>query len=136
MAEQVIDASVAVICGSLRSPKCLRHFANTRNVLKRIQVAILSGDYDLTRNAINEMAEDELSIFDVECAILSGEITNAAADTTTQLCCIGSRRLPRERSHRNVWNWCLSPLHEARKKHPDKVFYFVRVGFPAVYVHR
>jgi hypothetical protein len=25
---------------------------------------------------------------------------------------------------------------EARKKHPDKVFYFVRVGFPAVYVHR
>jgi hypothetical protein len=26
--------------------------------------------------------------------------------------------------------------NEARKKHPDKVFYFVRVGFPAVYVHR
>jgi hypothetical protein len=25
---------------------------------------------------------------------------------------------------------------KARKKHPDKVFYFVRVGFPAVYVHR
>jgi hypothetical protein len=25
---------------------------------------------------------------------------------------------------------------EARKKYPDKVFYFVRVGFPAVYVHR
>ncbi len=25
---------------------------------------------------------------------------------------------------------------EARRKHPDKVFYFVRVGFPAVYVHR
>jgi len=25
---------------------------------------------------------------------------------------------------------------EARMKHPDKVFYFVRVGFPAVYVHR
>lgn len=25
---------------------------------------------------------------------------------------------------------------EARKRHPDKVFYFVRVGFPAVYVHR
>jgi len=25
---------------------------------------------------------------------------------------------------------------EARKKHPDKVFYFVRVGFPAVYIRR
>jgi hypothetical protein len=25
---------------------------------------------------------------------------------------------------------------KAREKYPDKVFYFVRVGFPAVYVHR
>lgn len=25
---------------------------------------------------------------------------------------------------------------KARQKHPDKFFYFVRIGFPAVYVHR
>jgi len=32
----------------------------SRRLLERIQVAILSGDYDLTRHAINETAEDEL----------------------------------------------------------------------------
>jgi hypothetical protein len=25
---------------------------------------------------------------------------------------------------------------KARKKHPDKVFYFARIGFPAVYIRR
>jgi hypothetical protein len=52
----------------------------SRRLLERIQVAILSGDYDLTRHVINEMAEDELSIFDVEHAILSGEITKTETD--------------------------------------------------------
>lgn len=52
----------------------------SRRLLERAQVAILSGDYDLTRHAINEMAEDELSIFDVEHAILSGEITKTETD--------------------------------------------------------
>ncbi len=52
----------------------------SRRLLERIQVAVLSGDYDLTRHAINEMAEDELSIFDVEHAILSGEITKTETD--------------------------------------------------------
>ena len=52
----------------------------SRRLLERIQVAILSGDYDLTRHAINEMAEDELSIFDVERTILSGEITKTETD--------------------------------------------------------
>ena len=46
----------------------------SRRLLERIRVAILSGDYDLTRHAIDEMAEDGLGIFDVECAILNGEI--------------------------------------------------------------
>jgi hypothetical protein len=52
----------------------------SRRLLERIRVAILSGDYDLTRHAIDEMAEDRLSIFDVECAILSGEITKTEID--------------------------------------------------------
>jgi hypothetical protein len=52
----------------------------SRRLLEKIQVAILSGDYDLTRHAISEMAEDELSIFDVEHAVLSGEITKTETD--------------------------------------------------------
>jgi hypothetical protein len=45
-----------------------------RRILERIQVAILDCNYDLTRHAIDEMAEDGLSILDVECAILQGSI--------------------------------------------------------------
>ena len=52
----------------------------SRRLLERIQVAMLSGDYDLTRHAIDEMVEDELSIFDIECAISSGEITKTETD--------------------------------------------------------
>jgi len=52
----------------------------SRRLLGRIRVAILSGDYDLTRHAIDEMAEDGLGIFDVECAILNGEITKIETD--------------------------------------------------------
>lgn len=47
----------------------------SRRLFEKIRVAILGGDYDLTRHAIDEMAEDGLGIFDVECAILDGEIT-------------------------------------------------------------
>ena len=52
----------------------------SRRLLERIRVAVLSGDYDLTRHAIDEMAEDGLGIFDVECAILKGEITKIETD--------------------------------------------------------
>jgi hypothetical protein len=52
----------------------------SRRLFERIQVAILSGDYDLTRHAIDEMAEDGLGIFDVERAILDGEITKIETD--------------------------------------------------------
>jgi hypothetical protein len=51
-----------------------------QRLLERIQVAILSGDYDLTRHVNDEMVEDGLSIFDVERAILSGEITKTETD--------------------------------------------------------
>jgi len=46
----------------------------SRRLLGRIRGAIVNGDYDLTRHAIDEMAEDGLGIFDVECAILDGEL--------------------------------------------------------------
>ena len=52
----------------------------SRRLLERIRVTILSGDYDLTRHAIDEMAEDGLSIFDVEYAILHGKITKKETD--------------------------------------------------------
>ena len=37
----------------------------SRGLLERIRGAIISGDYDLTRHAIDEMAEDGLGIYDV-----------------------------------------------------------------------
>jgi len=46
----------------------------SRRLLDRIRSAIVSGGYDLTRHAIDEMAEDYLGIFDVESAVLNGEI--------------------------------------------------------------
>jgi len=41
---------------------------------ERIRRKILSRDYDLTIHAIEEMAEDDLDIFDIEHAVLHGEI--------------------------------------------------------------
>jgi hypothetical protein len=49
-------------------------------VLTRIQDVILDGEYDLTRHAVDEMAEDGLSILDIENAILSGEIAKTETD--------------------------------------------------------
>jgi len=52
----------------------------SHRLLERIRYAILSGEYDLTHHAIDEMAEDGLGIFDVENAILDGEITKTETD--------------------------------------------------------
>jgi len=52
----------------------------SQRLLERIRYAILRGEYDLTRHAIDEMAEDGLGIFDVESAILDGEITKTETD--------------------------------------------------------
>ena len=46
----------------------------SRRLLGVIRDAIIRGDYDLTRHAVDEMAEDNLSLLDLECAILDGEI--------------------------------------------------------------
>ena len=52
----------------------------SQRLLERIQAAILSGNYDLTRHAVDEMAEDGLSILDVESAVLNGGITKTETD--------------------------------------------------------
>lgn len=45
-----------------------------------IRDAIISGEYDLTRHAADEMAEDDLTILDIECAVLDGEIVKTGTD--------------------------------------------------------
>jgi hypothetical protein len=49
-------------------------------ILTRIQDAVIDGEYDLTRHAVDEMAEDDLGILDIENAILSGEIAKTETD--------------------------------------------------------
>ncbi|MGH2352833.1 MAG: DUF4258 domain-containing protein [Chloroflexota bacterium] len=52
----------------------------TRRPLQSIRDAIISGEYDLTRQAVDEMAEDGLLLADVESAILTGEIKKVETD--------------------------------------------------------
>jgi len=42
--------------------------------IERIRRKILLRDYDLTIHAIEEMAEDDLDILDIEQAVLSGQV--------------------------------------------------------------
>lgn len=50
------------------------------HVIERIRDAIRTGNYDITFHAVEEMAEDELEILDVENAILSGKIVKKEKD--------------------------------------------------------
>ena len=43
-------------------------------LIERIRRRILLRDYDLTIHAIEEMAEDDLDIFDIEHAVLHGQV--------------------------------------------------------------
>jgi hypothetical protein len=43
-------------------------------VIDRIRQKILLRDYDLTVHAVEEMAEDDLDLFDIEEAVLNGAI--------------------------------------------------------------
>jgi hypothetical protein len=45
-----------------------------QRVIEKIRDAIRKGNYDMTMHAFEEMAEDNLSIIDVESALLSGMI--------------------------------------------------------------
>jgi hypothetical protein len=50
------------------------------DALRRIRSVIVAGDYDLTRHAVEEMAEDRLLVADVECALLTGELVKIESD--------------------------------------------------------
>ena len=43
-------------------------------VIDRIREKILLRDYDMTVHAVEEMAEDDLDVFDIEQAVLNGQI--------------------------------------------------------------
>ena len=40
-----------------------------QRIIDKIRNAVKSGNYDMTHHATEEMAEDELGIYDIECAI-------------------------------------------------------------------
>ncbi len=50
------------------------------HILHSIQEAILRGEYDVTVHAVEEMAEDGLDIFDIECALMGGDLTKTETD--------------------------------------------------------
>ena len=51
-----------------------------QRVIDKIRNAIKNGNYDMTHHAVEEMAEDNLGIFDVEAAILNGQIMKVEKD--------------------------------------------------------
>jgi hypothetical protein len=51
-----------------------------KRILEEIQRRVREGKYDLTFHAVEEMAEDDLDIFDVEAAVLSGSVQKAESD--------------------------------------------------------
>jgi hypothetical protein len=76
----VPDGIMCGIIGTTAPSEATRGDDVSQRLLERIQDAILRGEYDLTRHAVEEMAEDDLIIFDVESAILDGEIVHTKAD--------------------------------------------------------
>ena len=51
-----------------------------QRIFDRIRAAMRQAAYDMTAHAIEEMAEDGLDIFDVETAILNGQLVRTVRD--------------------------------------------------------
>ena len=51
-----------------------------RRAIERIRDKIRQQQYDMTAHAMEEMAEDDLDIIDVECSILNGEVVRIDRD--------------------------------------------------------
>lgn len=49
-------------------------------VIDRIRAAIRGAEYDMTIHAVEEMAEDQLDLVDVETAILNGRLVEVQRD--------------------------------------------------------
>ena len=63
-------ARPALLWGTLE----MRTMPRRQRPIDRARQAVRVGNYDLTRHAVEEMAEDTLSILDVEEALLNGEV--------------------------------------------------------------
>ncbi len=53
-------------------------------ILKRLHALILSREYVVTLHAYDEMAADDLTVWDVESAILTGKIVEKQKDARTK----------------------------------------------------
>ena len=51
-----------------------------RSTIERIRDKIRQHQYDMTGHAMEEMAEDDLDIADVECSILNGSVVRTDRD--------------------------------------------------------
>lgn len=51
-----------------------------KRIIDKIREAIRRGNYDMTHHANEEMAEDNLAIYDIEHAILNGKIVKREKD--------------------------------------------------------
>ncbi|MFN8488510.1 MAG: DUF4258 domain-containing protein [Caldilineaceae bacterium] len=51
-----------------------------RSTIERIRERIRQRQYDMTFHAIEEMAEDNLDIVDIECSILNGDVVRIDRD--------------------------------------------------------
>lgn len=51
-----------------------------RRILDQIRAAIRNAEYDMTVHAVEEMAEDQLDLTEVEAAILNGRLIKAEED--------------------------------------------------------
>ncbi len=75
-----------------------------RSRIEQIRERVRLGQYDMSAHAMEEMAEDKLTILDVECAILNGRIAQiqrndprgtryvvegVAADRRAAVCVVG-----------------------------------------------
>jgi hypothetical protein len=51
-----------------------------KRIIDKIREAVRTGNYDMTHHANEEMAEDNLAIYDIEYAILNGRIVKREKD--------------------------------------------------------
>jgi hypothetical protein len=51
-----------------------------RGIIHRIRETITNGRYDMTHHSVEEMAEDDLDIFDIEHSIFNGKIIKREKD--------------------------------------------------------
>lgn len=51
-----------------------------RSMIERIREQIRQGQYDMSAHAMDEMAEDDLDIVDIECSILNGKVARIDRD--------------------------------------------------------